>query len=353
MRRIDRYIVSSVASSVLLVLAVVLSLDFLFGFIAETEQLKKDYQVFEAFLFVLTTLPRRLYDYLPLAAFMGCLIGLGALAKNSELVVIRAAGVSTVRIIFSAMKPAMVVVCVGLVFGEFIAPYTEKIAQSQKALAQGAATYVTTRGGLWHREANTFMHFNAVEPNGVLHGVSLQRYDDNRRLLRSTFARRAIYQREQWLLEDLDETRFFDDRLEVHHFVLQLWETDLSPSLLNVLMVKPDNLSISGLYSYSQYLREQDLNADQYLMSFWKKSLQPLSTAVLVLVAISFVFGPLRSATMGFRVFSGVVVGLLFKYAQDLLGPSSLVFGFDPIIATLAPILVCFLVGAILLKRAG
>jgi lipopolysaccharide export system permease protein len=199
---------------------------------------------------------------------MGCLIGLGALAKNSELVVIRAAGVSTVRIIFSAMKPAMVVVCVGLVFGEFIAPYTEKIAQSQKALAQGAATYVTTRGGLWHREANTFMHFNAVEPNGVLHGVSLQRYDDNRRLLRSTFARRAIYQREQWLLEDLDETRFFDDRLEVHHFVLQLWETDLSPSLLNVLMVKPDNLSISGLYSYSQYLREQDLNADQYLMSF-------------------------------------------------------------------------------------
>jgi len=353
MRRIDRYIVSTVASSMLLVLAVVLSLDFLFGFIAETEQLKNDYQVFEAFMYVVTTLPRRLYDYLPLAAFMGCLIGLGALAKNSELVVIRAAGVSTIRIIFSAMKPALVVVCLGLVFGEFVAPYTEKIAQSQKALAQGAATHINTRGGLWHREGNTFMHFNAVEPNGVLHGVSLQRYDENRKLLRSTFARRAIFQRGQWLLEDLEETRFYDDRLEVHHFFLQVWETDLSPSLLNVLIVKPDYLSISGLYAYAEYLREQDLNAAQYLMSFWKKSLQPLSTAVLVLVAISFVFGPLRSATMGFRVFSGVVVGLLFKYAQDLLGPSSLVFGFDPILATLVPIIICLLVGVLLLRRVS
>jgi len=86
-------------------------------------------------------------------------------------------------------------------------------------------------------------------------------------------------------------------------------------------------------------------------MAFWKKVLQPVSTGVLVLVAISFVFGPLRSVTMGFRVFSGVVVGLLFKYAQDLLGPSSLVFGFNPIYATIIPIAVCLIVGLWLLRR--
>jgi lipopolysaccharide export system permease protein len=371
----------------LLVLAIVLSLDFLFAFIGEMDELASRYQVFEALVFVITTLPRRIYDYLPLGAFMGCLVGLGAMAKNSELVVIRAAGVSTGRIVLSAMKPALVVVLIGLLLGEFVAPFTEKIAQSQRAVLQGAESNVASHQGLWHREGDTFMHFNAVEPNGVLHGVSLQYYDAKRELHKSRFAKRAIYQRGAWLLEDVVETRFIPSvslspekvvpikvtdsdarvtgdeariktgkeglgRTVVARYASLPWPTELSPSVLSVLIVKPDNLSISGLYTYANYLREQDLSSAEYMMSFWKKILQPVSTAVLVLVAISFVFGPLRSVTMGFRVFSGVVVGLLFKYAQDLLGPSSLVFGFNPIYATLVPIIVCFCVGFWFLRRA-
>ena len=353
MRRIDRYIVSSVAASMVLVMAVVLSLDFIFGFIAEMEDLQSNYQTSEAFWFVVTTLPRRIYDYLPLAAFMGCLIGLGALAKNSELIVIRAAGVSVWRIVFAAMKPAFIVVVLGLFLGEFVAPFTETIAQSQKAVAQGAQSNVAANSGLWHKEGNTFMHVNAVEPNGVLHGVSLQHYGDAKQLVSSKFAKRAIYQRGGWVLEDVQETQFSNGLLVTSETPYEHWDTELSPSILNILIVKPDNLSISGLFTYSRYLMEQNLNASQYMMSFWKKVLQPLSTVVLVLVAISFVFGPLRSVTMGFRVFSGLIVGLTFKYVQDLLGPSSLVFGFDPIFATLIPVFLCLALGAWLLKLAS
>lgn len=352
MRRIDRYIVQTIAASMILVLSVVLSLDLVFAFIAEMEELKHTYQVAEALVFVLTTIPRRIYDYLPLAAFMGALIGLGALAKNSELVVIRAAGASTGRIIWSAMKPVFVVVVLGGVLGEFIAPYAERIAQSKKAVAQGASQDIVSLGGLWHREGDAFIHFNAVEPNGVLHGVTIQRFE-GKHLVESKYARRAIYQRDSWLLENIKVTQFQDGRALSWNESYQVWGSSLTPSVLSVLMVKPDNLSISGLYSYSSYLVEQELNASQYMMSFWKKSLQPLSTAVLVFVAISFVFGPLRSVTMGFRVFSGLVVGLVFKYMQDLLGPSSLVFGFNPIWATLIPVLICLLVGFVLMRKAG
>jgi len=136
MRKLDRYIIANVAAAMLLVLLVVLSLDLVFSFIAELEELKNDYQVTEAIMFVVTTLPRRIYDYLPLAAFIGSLIGLGALANNSELTIIRAAGVSTRRIVWSAMKPAIAIVIVGLLLGEYVAPYTEKIAQRQRAVAQ-------------------------------------------------------------------------------------------------------------------------------------------------------------------------------------------------------------------------
>ncbi|MFE8069488.1 LPS export ABC transporter permease LptG [Marinobacteraceae bacterium S3BR75-40.1] len=353
MRKLDRYIVKTLAGAMLLVLVVVLSLDLLFGYIAELDETKADYQALEALLFMLYTIPRRIHDYLPLAAFMGALIGMGTLANTSELVVMRAAGVSLRRLVWSAMKPALVLVLVGALLGEYVAPYFERIAQSDKAVARGAAENIADVHGFWHREGRTFMHFNAVQPNGVLHGVTLFKFGEDRWLEKAAFAKRGIYQGDHWLLQDVEQTVLSIDHTERKTFKSLRWDTEISPQVLGVLIIKPENLSISGLYTYAHYLSEQDLNANLYWMAFWKKVLQPLATAVLVLVAISFVFGPLRSVTMGFRVFTGIIVGLLFKYMQDLLGPMSLVFGFDPILATLGPIAVCAVVGAVLLKRAG
>lgn len=353
MKLIDRYISTTVAMSMLLVMVIVLSLDLVFGFIAEMEDLRNSYEASDALFYLLMTLPRRIYDYLPLGAFMGCLVGLGALAKNSELTVVRASGVSVARIAFSSLKPAFLVVCLSLVLGEFVAPYAEKIAQSDKAVKRGAQSNIVYGQGLWHKEGNSFIHVNAVEPNGALHGVSINYYNDERVLSYSLFAKRALYHQERWSLIDVQKTQFVDGRSVVTSDSLLGWDTSLTPALLSVLIVKPDNLSITGLRSYATYLAEQNLDSGVYELSFWKKVLQPATTIALVLVAISFVFGPLRSVAMGTRVFIGLVVGLVFKYVQDLLGPASLVFGFEPILATAVPILLCGLFGVILIKRAG
>jgi len=330
-----------------------LSLDLIFAFIAELEDTENNYQTVEALLYVLLTLPRRIYDYLPLGAFMGCLIGLGSMASSSELTVIRAAGVSIKRIVWSAMKPALIVVMLGIVIGEYVAPPAERMAQSKKAVAQGAGENVASASGIWHREGDTFMHLNAVQPNGVLYGVSLFEFDSDRWLVSASFAKRGIYLGDHWRLEDVTTTRLSDSETsrEVHRSLR--WESGLSPEVLSVLIVDPEDLPISGLYTYSRYLGEQGLNAANYWLAFWKKVLMPLGTAVMVMVAISFIFGPLRSVTMGFRVFTGLIVGLLFKYMQDLLGPMSVVFGFNPVIAILLPIAVNAMVGIILMRRAG
>ena len=353
MHKIDGYVMRTVGGAIFLVMVVVLSLDVIFAFIAELEDTRNDYQTLQALWYVALTLPRRIYDYLPLGAFMGCLVGLGAMASSSELTVIRAAGVSLKRIVWSAMKPALLVVLLGVGIGEYIAPTTERIAQSDKAVALGAGRNVAEAHGVWHREGNTFMHLNAVQPNGVLHGVSLFKFDDQRQLQVSRFAKRAIYQGDYWLLENVTSTRLEDERTVREQESLVRWETGLSPSVLSVLIVKPENLSMSGLYTYANYLGEQGLSAARYWLAFWKKALMPVGTAVMVLVAISFVFGPLRSVTMGFRVFTGLLVGLVFKYMQDLLGPMSMVYGFNPVLAVLAPIAINAVVGAILMRRAG
>jgi lipopolysaccharide export system permease protein len=197
------------------------------------------------------------------------------------------------------------------------------------------------------------MHLNAVQPNGTLHGISLFRFDEDRWLVSVSFAERGIYQGDHWLLENVTTTHLSEERTTQEKHQTLRWETGLSPEVLSVLIVKPEDLSISGLYTYARYLGEQGLNAANYWLAFWKKVLMPLGTAVMVLVAISFVFGPLRSVTMGFRVFTGLIVGLLFKYMQDLLGPMSLVFGFNPVLAIVLPIAINAVVGAVLMRRAG
>lgn len=353
MRKIDQYVMRTVGGAMFLVMVVVLSLDLIFGFIAELEDARNDYQTVQALWYVFMTLPRRIYDYLPLGAFMGCLVGLGAMASSSELTVIRAAGVSLRRIVWSAMKPTLVVVLIGLVIGEYVAPPAERLAQSQKAIAQGAGQNIASASGIWHREGEVFMHLNAVSPGGDLRGVSLFRFDEERWMLSASFAERATYQGDHWLLQNVATTVIGDEQLTRETHDTLRWETGLSPGVLSVLIVKPENLPVTGLYTYARYLDKQGLSSSNYWLAFWKKVLMPLGTAVMVLVAISFIFGPLRSVTMGFRVFTGLIVGLLFKYMQDLLGPMSLVFGFNPALAILLPIAINAAVGAILMRRAG
>lgn len=353
MRLLDSYIMRSVSGAMLLVMVIVLSLDFVFGFIAELDAARGDYQTLQVLQFMLLTVPRRIYDYLPLGAFMGCLIGLGSLTSSSELTVMRAAGISIKRIVWASMKPTLVVVLVGLVIGEYIAPPLARVAESEKTMAKGASSNLVSGAGAWYKEGNTFIHLNAVQPNGVLHGVSLFQFDDDHWLAKATYAPRALYQKSFWLLEKPTTTVLKETGTKQVKRQQERWDTELTPDVLSVLIVPPDSLSLSGLYTYASYLDDQALQSSRYWLAFWKKLFMPLATAVMVLVAISFIFGPLRTSTMGFRIFTGLIVGLLFKYMQDLLGPMSLVFGFSPILAIVVPIAVNAAVGALLMRRAG
>lgn len=353
MKVLDRYISQVVIAAILLVITVVVGLDVIFALIDELQNLEGNYQSVEAMQYVVATIPKRIYEFISLSVLIGCLIGLGTLANHSELTVMRAAGMSVIRISYTVIKPALVFVLFGILVGEYVVPFTETYAQSQRALAQSGNEALKSKHGYWHREGNSYMHFNAVLPGGVLYGITQYRFDEQRRLLQSSFARKAIYQGDHWVLQNTIVTDFSPDRADQQTITSMRWDTELTPQVLKVVVVKPEDLSIRGLHTYTRYLAEQGLNAKKYLLAYWKKIMQPLAAVVMVLVALSCIFGPLRSVTMGFRVFSGVILGLLFKYSEDFLGPASIVFGFDPVFASLAPILLFFVLALVLLKRVG
>lgn len=353
MRKLSHYIAKSVIGSVAMVLLVIVSLDAIAALVAELGELQGAYNFAEALVYVGLTLPSSIYDNIPFSSLVGCLIGLGILANSSELVVMRAAGVSVAQITWAVMKPVLLFIGLGLFLGEYVTPLSDQIAESRRAIAQGDARALESRHGLWNREGNEFMHFNAVLPNGKLFGVTRYQFTEGGELKASSFARTAIYQGDHWLEEGGRETRFLPQGTQVHEFTLRPWKTQLSPQLLNILVLDADALSIQNLYSYANYLAEQGLNSAEYWLAFWKKLLQPLVTASLVLIAVSFVFGPLREVTMGYRIFSGVIVGIVFRTVQDLLGPASLVFGFSPLLAVSVPMFACLLLGLWMLRKAN
>src|SRR5690606_31652321 len=196
MVKLDRYIGVHVLLAILTVLGVIVGLALLFAFIDELGDVKNGYGLADAAQYVFFTTPRRLYEMLRMAELIGCWIGLGTLASSSELTVMRAAGVSLGRIVLAVMKPMLVLLLAGVLIGEYLAPWSEDIAQAGRASAQGAGEAQSSKRGLWHRQGSEFVHINAVQPGGRLLGVTRYQFEEERRLLSASFARRASFEDE-------------------------------------------------------------------------------------------------------------------------------------------------------------
>jgi lipopolysaccharide export system permease protein len=355
-RLLNGYIFRTTVASIIVVLLVITALDILAKLIDELGHLSNSYHFSEALLYVALAIPASIYKYMPFAGLVGALVGLGSLASTSELVVMRAAGVSLLRITWSVIKPALWFILLMLFFAEYVIPVSDQYSENRRAsLLEGKNNALSSVGGLWNREGNEFMHFNSVQSNGKLSGVTRYRYDDNNQLLSASFAEFAFYINKQWQEEKVMETTFLREadqqKIITQQYPSRIWQTELSPDLLTILIQDTDSLAMTKLYEYAGYLEKQSLNNDKYLLAYWGKVLQPLVIISLVLVAVSFIFGPLREVTMGYRIFTGVVVGIVFQLTQKLLGPASILYGIPPLLAVLLPIMVCFVIGLILLAR--
>jgi len=354
MKKLDGYIRTNIIGATLLVLLLIVVLYLIFSFIDELDNISTSYQVFDALYYILLTAPRKTYQVLPMACLIGCLIGLGNLANSSELTVMRAAGVSLSRILWAVAKPTLILMLFGIILGEYLSPISEAKAEAYRSLAlRGEISKQIAKYGLWHKIDDEFIHINSVQLDGRLFGVARYKVNDFNQLEWVSFAKEAHYQQDYWQLLDVSYTEFSSEKIITKTIANEIWQANITPKLLNVLVLKPDVLSVNDLWYYSNYLAEQGLNNDSYRLSFWNKLLQPFITLSLVIMAVSFIFGPLRSVTLGQRIFTGVLVGFIFSIIQDLLSPASLVFGFNPLLAVITPSIVCLTCGIYLLRKAG
>jgi lipopolysaccharide export system permease protein len=351
MRRLNRYLGKTVLASIFGALLVLVSLIVISELVTQLGDLKGGYDFATALTYVALLVPGITYEYLSYATFLGCIIGLGIHASANELVILQAAGISLLRIAWAIMRPVLLVIVAGFLWGEYLTPFTAELAENTRSAAladEGDAA----QAGLWHRDSNEFAYIESVRSNGRLFGVTRYRFDNEGRLLSSLYAEEGIYQNGYWQLENGLESRFVGGHVEHGAFVQRAWHTDLTPAQLKLLVLEPESLSIQNLYRYAQNRDKQGLESRPYWLSFWQKAMQPLVILGLVLVGISFIFGSLRESTMGFRLTLAILVGIVFRMSQNLLGTSSLALGFPPILAVLFPTLASIAFGAWLLRRS-
>ncbi len=381
---LERYLIKNCLTFIGVALVLLAGMETIFALIAELEDLHHSYGVLQAAIYIGLTSPRRIYEFLPVSVLIGTLFSLGQMAQNSELLVMRASAFSVYRIVGAVLKAGLVFALCGLALSEYLVPYSQQVAQSYRALKQGDGTVLRVRQGNWQKEGNQLIHVAALAPNGNLHGVTRLQFDDQQKLQSIIYSAEAQYHAitdaqqahalkhttpvlrsnthepvlpappkhtDYWLLRNNYSTQLTTEKIDKQHEEILYWPTQLTPEAMAMVIMEPEFLSISGLHRYAQFLKLQHLRYQPYLLAFWKKVLQPIASLVMVLLAISFIFGPLRSVTMGYRIVMGLIAGMGFYYLQDLMGYVSLVFDFSAFAAALVPVIIFAVVAGWLLKR--
>lgn len=355
---LDRYIGKTIFNTIMMTLFMLVSLS---GIIKFVDQLKKagqgDYSALGAGMYTLLSAPKDIQIFFPMAALLGALLGLGMLAQRSELVVMQASGFTRMQVALSVMKTAIPLVLLTMAIGEWVAPQGEQMARNYRAQMMYGGSLLTTQQGLWAKDGNNFVYISRVQNNkdtSELVGVSIYHFNNEHRLQSVRYAASAQFDMNEniWRLSQVDESNLQDPKqITGTRTVTGTWKTTLTPDKLGVVALDPEALSISGLRNYVTYLQSSGQDAGRYQLNMWGKIFQPLSVAVMMLMALSFIFGPLRSVPMGVRVVTGISFGFVFYLLDRIFGPLSLVYHIPPILGALLPTVLFFLISLWLMTR--
>ncbi len=319
-RILDRYVAREVLAATGLVLLALLLLYAFFDLVFQLPNLGKgSYRLLNIFLFVGLNLPGHVYELLPVAALIGTLYALSQLNSQSELTAMRASGMSLAAIAGSLVIIGLVLGLLNLLFGELIAPETDRIANRHRLQSMNSLVAQEFRSGLWVKDGRAFVNIKEMLPDNSLRNLTIYQFDGGNRLQSIANAQRGDYQSgNRWLLTDVHKTSFDRGEVALDRLKTMQWETVVRPDILSVLLVVPEQMSIWSLLTYIDHLRENKQATLRYEIAQWSKLLHPFAVLVLMLLALPFSVHHIRSAGLSTKIFTGIMLGLAFQLLNRL-----------------------------------
>jgi lipopolysaccharide export system permease protein len=336
---LDRYVVRTILSAVLLVTGVFLMLGGLWVLIDQLDDIGiGHYTAWSALWYTLLNLPQQAYELLPITVLIGTLLGLGALARGSELTVVRATGVSVARLAGMTLIAAGLLIGVELVLGEFLGPPLQQVAREQKAFSKLSNVSFGTGSGAWVRDGDLIFNVAGQSGQRQFGGMQIFELSPQHQLLALGHARSATAgSTRKWLLTDYAESRFSGDTVSSTPPAERIIESNVTAGFLGLAVQDPDQLTIGALWRLITYYRSNALDAREYVFAFWSRIARTVAVAFCALLAIPFALGPLRSTGAGTRMLLGLGLGIVFFLMQRLIESSTVVFALNPVLLAWLP----------------
>ncbi len=350
---LDQYIGKMIFKKIIMTLLMLTSLSGIIKFVDQLRSIGEgSYTAFSAGIFTLLSGPKDTELFLPMAVLLGAMLGLGHLATRSELVVMEASGFTRMQIAGSVMKTAIPLVLLTIAISEWLVPHCDKIAHDFRAQKLYGGLLLSPKSGFWAKDGNDFIYIEDLSGEKILTGLNIYHFSDQNRLESVRCAATAIFVSGVWRLSRVNTVNLTNEQ-EVTGAQESSgeWLTNLTPEKLHLLALDATSLPIIGLYNYVKYLRENGQEGRRYQLHMWNKILSPLSVIVMILMAVSFIFGPLRSVSIGVCLVTGVGLGFLFYIFDQIFGQLSLVYNIHPALGALLPIVIFFLISVHMLLK--
>ena len=349
---LERYIVKGILAASLIVTLIVVGVLLLLSMLGELKNIGTgDYGLTQALYYVLLRMPTQLYQFSPMLILLGSIIGISVLSLHRELTIMRAAGFSVRRIIYSVFTAALMLIIAFTLLGEWLGPSLSSEAEIHKENAQNAGEAVVTSAGVWFHVDNNFIHVKQIVDRQLLEGVTRYQFDNAHRLQTAYYAKYLRFFQNRWRMEDVVKTTFYKDRTRSQSFASLPFALKFNVNLLNIGLVEPDEMSLPKLSKLAHYLQSNGQQAAEYQFDFWKRVFQPLASLIMVLLAIPFVLGSLTAGTMSWRILMGILTGFAFFILNAILGQLSIVYQLPAIFAALIPLVFFAIVGIFLARQ--
>lgn len=348
------YLIMAVLRGVGLVMAVLVAVTSVIELVSQLNDVGTgDYDLLAALTYVGLRVPRMVFTTLPIGALIGALLALGNLAVHRELIVMRASGVSSLQLISAVGLAGLVLAAVMVALGESLAPSLGAYASEMRTRAMNEEVAVGNRQATWLREGDRIVSLRRQAGDlGYGGGVLLFELGPEQSLKEIARADSAdIDESNRWVLSNYAETSFQDGGVAVRSERQSNEAHGLNPDLLELSVVREDLLSTPELVRYIGYLQENGLDAHRYLVAYWSRLATVASVILMTVLALPFVFGSLRSAGAGATLVVGLIVGLTYYVAGEVLTSGGEVYGLDPLIIAWAPTVLLLLIVTVAFAR--
>ena len=351
---IDRYLMRSMIRGGVPILGLLLGL---FAFLTLAEELEDvghgNFEVIDALNVMVFSLPKIALELLPVTSLIGVLVGLGTLANQQELIVLRAAGWSNYRMAGPVLVLSLAIIGGALATQQWLIPWLEQQIASLHANALEDGELQGSDADFWTRSENQIVRIGGVQFGLMPTDVEIFERDRAGHVTRVLQAHRAdILNSSTWQLWDVLQTEIDDFGTRVHRQDELRWRSVLTPDQMATIITTAAALAPTDLFQYVAHLEENKLDSHRYRLVLWQQLSLPLGILGMALLGVPFVLGSTRSMATGTRISIGILIGILFYLGERTLGQVALLYNLPPVPLALGPDVLILGLALVSLKRA-